>query len=153
MGLDVYAVRPSQGRVTDMAAFQQLQAMPEDERGEFGWMHPDEMEPFQELPRDFSLGGLFWPSDGDPTGFRGKVYEQWVSDEFGVSLYDLFDPGDVRDLLERVREWFGRVDSGEATVPLFGHDSDDGHARTRVRSLAAFLEAAVAQELWLFPDY
>ncbi|WP_280401184.1 hypothetical protein [Nocardia carnea] len=153
MGLDVYAVRPNQGRVTDMAAFEQLQAMPPEERGEFGWLHPDDLEPFEELPRDFAEGGLFWPSDGDPTGFRGQVYEKWVSDEFGLSLYEVFDPDDVRNFLERLDEWFTRVDTGEAEVPLFGDDSDDGHALTRVRSLAAYLQAVADQDLWLFPDY
>ncbi|MEU4311394.1 hypothetical protein [Nocardia sp. NPDC024068] len=153
MGLDVYAVRPSQERVTDMAAFQQLQATPEEERGEFGWLHPADLTPFHDLPRDFAEGGLFWPSDGDPTGFRGQVYEKWVSDEFRMSLYDLFDPDDVRVLLERVDEWFDRADAGDAQVPLFGHDSDDGHALERVRAFAAFLRAAADQDLWFFPDY
>ncbi|MFI5720575.1 hypothetical protein [Nocardia sp. NPDC051750] len=153
MGLDVYAVRPNQSRVTDIAAFEQLQAMPPEERGEFGWVHPDDLDPFEDLPRDFSQGGLFWPSDGDPTGFRGQVYEKWVSDEFGLSFYELFDPEDVRSLLERLDEWFTRAESGEAAVPLFGDDSDDGHALTRVRSLAEYLRAVTAQDLWLFPDY
>ncbi|MFI1464164.1 hypothetical protein [Nocardia carnea] len=153
MGLDVYAVRPSQSRVSDRAAFQQIQAMPAEERGEFGWLHPDDLEPFDELPRDFAQGGLFWPSDGDPTGFRGQVYEKWVSDEFGLSLYELFDPDDVRGFLERLDEWLGRAEAGDAEIPSFGADSDDGYALTRARSLAAYLGAAAAQDLWLFPDY
>lgn len=153
MGLDVYAVRPSQSRVIDSAAFHRLQEMPPEERGEFGWLPPEELEPFRALPREFATGGLFWPSDGDPTGFRGKIYQEWISDEFGVGLYDLVDPEDVRDLLKRLDEWLGRANAGAVPVPLFGHDSDDGYALTRVRSLAAFLRAAAAQGLWLFPDY
>jgi hypothetical protein len=153
MGLDVYAVRPSQDRVIDNAAFQRLQEMPPEERGEFGWLRPAELEPFRELPREFTTGGLFWPSDGDPTGFRGQVYDEWVSDEFGVGLYDLVDPEEVRGLLKRLDEWLVRAESGAVPVPLFGQDSDDGHALTRVRSLAAFLRAVAAQNLWLFPDY
>ncbi|NKY57470.1 hypothetical protein [Nocardia flavorosea] len=139
MGLDVYAVRPSQSRVSDMAAFQQIQAMPAEERGEFGWLHPDDLEPFDELPRDFAQGGLFWPSDGDPTGVRGQVYEKWVSDEFGLSLYELFDPDDVRGFVERLDEWLGRAEAGEAEIPVLGADSGDGYALTRVRSLGAYL--------------
>ncbi|MFI6313391.1 hypothetical protein ACIBEK_25100 [Nocardia fusca] len=153
MGLDVYAVRPSQDRVIDNAAFQRLQEMPPEERGEFGWLRPAELEPFRELPREFTTGGLFWPSDGDPTGFRGQVYDEWVSDEFGVGLYDLVDPEEVRGLLKRLDEWLVRAESGAVPVPLFGHDSDDGYALARVRSLAAFLRAVAAQNLWLFPDY
>ncbi|MEV0108170.1 hypothetical protein AB0H42_17790 [Nocardia sp. NPDC050799] len=153
MGLDVYAVRPSQDRVIDNAAFRRLQEMPPAERGEFGWLRPAELEPFRELPREFATGGLFWPSDGDPTGFRGQVYDEWVSDEFGLGLYELFDPEEVRGLLKRLDEWLVRAESGVVPVPLFGHDGDDGYALTRVRSLAAFLRAAAAQDLWLFPDY
>ncbi|GGL19795.1 hypothetical protein [Nocardia jinanensis] len=153
MGLDVYAVRPSQSRVTDSGAFRRLQEMSPAERGEFGWLHPAELEPFHELPREFATGGVFWPSDGDPTGIRGQVYDEWVSDEFGLSLYELFDPEDVRGLLRRLDDWLERAGNGEVTVPLFGHDSDDGYALSRVRSLVAFLRATAAQELWLFPDY
>ncbi|MEU1521438.1 hypothetical protein [Nocardia rhamnosiphila] len=153
MGLDVYAVRPGQSRVTDGAAFRRLQDMAPEERGEFGWLHPEEPEPFRELAREFATGGLFWPSDGDPTGFRGQVYDGWISDEFGLSFYDLFDPEEVRGLLKRLDEWLVRAETGAVPVPLFGHDSDDGYALARVRSLAAFLRAAAAQGLWLFPDY
>lgn len=153
MGLDVYAVRPSQSRVTDGAAFRRLQDMAPEERGEFGWLHPEEPEPFRELSREFATGGLFWPSDGDPTGFRGQVYDGWISDEFGLSFYDLFDPEEVRGLLKRLDEWLVRAETGAVPVPLFGRDSDDGYALARVRSLAAFLRAAAAQHLWLFPDY
>ncbi|MGW1739452.1 hypothetical protein ACWCPQ_11650 [Nocardia sp. NPDC001965] len=84
MGLDVYAVRPDQSRVTDGAAFRRLQELPPAERGEFGWLRPAEPGPFEQLPREFAVGGVFWPSDGDPTGFRGQVYDEWVSDEFGL---------------------------------------------------------------------
>ena len=153
MGLDVYAVRPDQSRVSDGAAFRRLQEVPSAERGEFGWLHPVEPGPFRELPSEFATGGVFLPSDGDPTGFRGQVYEKWISDEFGLSLYELFDPEQVRELLKQLDDWLGRADAGEVTVPLFGHDSDDGYALTRVRSLAAFLRATAAQDLWLFPDY
>lgn len=63
--------------------------------------------------------------------------KKWVSEEFGLSLYELSDPGAVRGFLERLVEWLGRAESGDAEIPLFGADSDDGYALTRVRSLAA----------------
>jgi hypothetical protein len=136
-----------------MAAFHRFRETPEGERGELSWLPPRDLGPFTELPRDFGVGGLFWPSDGDPSGFRGQIYAEQLSDALGVSLYEPFDPMGVRALLGQLDERLARAEEGAAAVPLFGRDVDDGYALTRMRSLTAFVRAAAEQELWFYPDY
>jgi hypothetical protein len=141
MGLDVYAVRPGDPAVTGHATLETPVT--------WEWEAPADLDPFEDIPRDFPEG-LFWPSDGDFTGFRGQVYRQWVSGTLGVNLYELHDPAQVRDLDGRLARWMSdaiaagtdkvRLD-GDTVVPLSG-----------IEALAAFVRAAADQRLWLFPD-
>jgi hypothetical protein len=141
MGLDVYAVRPGDPAVTGHDTL----VTPVT----WEWEGPTDLDPFEDIPRDFPEG-LFWPSDGDFTGFRGQVYREWVSGTLGVNLYELHDPAQVRELDGRLARWLSdaiaagtdkvRLDS-ETVVPLSG-----------IEALAAFVRAAADQGLWLFPD-
>lgn len=149
MGLDVYAVRPDQSQLPDMTAFLRLD---EGERERVGWLPPSERGPFREISRDFATGGLALPADGDPTGFRGKVYEPWVLQEFGFSLYEPFDPRDVQALLADLDEWLPKAEREQVAMPLFG-ESGDAHALDRVRAFVDFVRASDQQKLWLRPDF
>jgi hypothetical protein len=141
MGLDVYAVRPGDPAVKGHDTLQTPVT--------WEWEGPANLDPFEDVPRDFPEG-LFWPSDGDFTGFRGQVYREWVNATLGFNLYELLDPAQVRTLAGRLDEWLADartsgVDKIElsdgTTVPLSG-----------IEALAQFLHAATAQNLWLFPD-
>jgi hypothetical protein len=141
MGLDVYAVRPGDPTVTGHDTLQTPVT--------WEWEPPADLDPFEDIPRDFPEG-LFWPSDGDCTGFRGQIYREWVNDAFGVNLYELHDPAQVRDLAGRLDRWLAdargagtdKVSLGGGTVvPLGG-----------IEALVEFVRAAAAQGLWLFPD-
>ncbi|GAA5022599.1 hypothetical protein [Kitasatospora paranensis] len=141
MGLDVYAVRPGDAAVTGHATLTRPVA--------FGWLAPSGTDAFRAVDRGYP-DGLMWPSDGDPTGFRGAVHQQGVEDEFGVSPYELADPAEVAALAGRVDDWLaaarreGRteVELGAGAVPLGG-----------IAALGRFLGAAASQGLWLLPDF
>ena len=141
MGLDVYAVRPGDPAVRGHDTLETPVT--------WEWDGPADLAPFEDIPRDFPEG-LFWPSDGDFTGFRGQVYRQWVNDTFGTNLYELHDPAQVREFAGRIGRWLDKartagtekVELGpDMIVPLSG-----------IEALEGFVRTAADQELWLFPD-
>ncbi|MFD1547680.1 hypothetical protein [Nonomuraea guangzhouensis] len=139
MGLDVYAVRPGDPSVTGHGTLSKPIT--------FQWMVPEDIEPFENMPRGFPAG-VFWPSDSDITGFRGKVYEGWVSKHLDTSLYALLDPDEVQVLADALDRWLAEHPDTEI-------DLGDGHPQPRavIESLGHFFKAAAAQRLWFFPDF
>ncbi|GAA4621823.1 hypothetical protein GCM10023196_011680 [Actinoallomurus vinaceus] len=113
------------------------------------WEPPADLDPFEEIPRDFPEG-LFWPSDGDFTGFRGQVYREWVNGTFGVNLYELHDPAQVRDFADHLIRWLAEaLAAGTDKVRL---DEDMVVPLSGIEALAAFVRTSADQGLWLFPD-
>jgi hypothetical protein len=142
MGLDVYAVRSGDPAVTGHATLVKPVA--------WQWGLPEDLAPFKDIPREFPEG-LFWPSDGDFTGFRGQVYQDWVEARLGESLYELHDPAEVAGLADRLDRWLDEARaSGTTEFELY-------EGRTvplvAIEVLARFVRAAADQGLWLFPDY
>ena len=142
MGLDVYAVRPGDPAVTSHATLVKPIT--------WQWGLPEELTPFKDLPRDFPQG-LFWPSDGDFTGFRGQIYQEWIADTLGGSLYELHDPGEVADLAGRLDQWLDKARAaGTAELELYEGTTVPLAA---IEVLTRFVRAAADQKLWLYPDY
>ncbi|MBT2406070.1 MULTISPECIES: hypothetical protein [unclassified Streptomyces] len=142
MGLDVYAVRPGDAGVTGHATLVKLVT--------FSWMAPADPAPFEAVPRG-AREGLWWPSDGMVFGFRGGVYQQWMQEQFEVSLYELADPVEVAELAARLEAWLAEAEAA-GTAEL---DLGDGAptALSAIAALSRFVTAAADQKLWLFPDY
>ncbi|GAA0330499.1 hypothetical protein NE235_21320 [Actinoallomurus spadix] len=141
MGLDVYAVRPGDPAVKGHDTLRTPVT--------WEWEGPADLDPFEDVPRDFPEG-LFWPSDGDSTGFRGQVYREWVNRTLGFNLYELLDPAQVRDLADRLDHWLTDARAaGTDEVPL---DDATTVPLSGIEALAAFVRATAAQDLWLFPD-
>jgi hypothetical protein len=141
MGLDVYAVRPGDPAVTGHDTLQTPVT--------WEWEPPADLDPFEDIPRD-SPDGLFWPSDGDCTGFRGQVYREWVNDTFAVNLYELLDPAQVRGLADRLDRWL--ADARDAGTEKIALSAGTVVTLAGVEALARFVRTAAAQGLWLFPD-
>lgn len=142
MGLDVYAVRPGDPGVTSHATLKKPVT--------FSWLAPEALDAFEAVGRNYP-DGLMWPSDGDVTGFRGAVYQEWVHKTFGLSLYELTDSGEVSELADQLDGWLttSRA-SGTAVVQL---DEGSTTPLSGIEALARFLRAAADQKLWLYPDY
>ncbi|GAA3545317.1 hypothetical protein GCM10022419_026940 [Nonomuraea rosea] len=138
MGLDVYAVRPGDPSVTGHSTLSTPVTFP--------WKVPEDIEPFKNMPRGFPAG-VFWPSDSDITGFRGKVYEDWVSRHLGTSLYELLDPDEVQVLADALDRWLAEHPDTEIDL------GDGPQPRAAIESLGHFFKAAAAQRLWFFPDF
>jgi hypothetical protein len=141
MGLDVYAVRPGDPAVTGHDTLETPVT--------WEWEPPADLEPFDEIPRDFPEG-LFWPSDGDVTGFRGQMYREWVNGTLGVNLYELHDPAQVRDLADRLARWL--ADARAAGTDKVSLDDDTIVPLSGIEALAEFVRVGADQDLWLFPD-
>ena len=144
MGLDVYAVRPTDERVVVVA----------DAGPGVRWQGPPDPSVFEALPRwdGATRQGLWWPSDGDPVGTRGAVYADLVENAFAVSLYELLSPTEVSALASRVRAVVDGPAAGLAALDA-GPEAGDDEASALLRALSTFLDAAAAQGCWLYPDY
>ncbi|MFL6055744.1 MAG: hypothetical protein ACJ72W_23015 [Actinoallomurus sp.] len=141
MGLDVYAVRPGDPAVRGHDTLETPVT--------WEWEGPADLDPFEDVPRDFPEG-LFWPSDGDFTGFRGQVYREWLNGTLGVNLYELLDPAQVRDLADRLDRWLTEARAGGTDKTELGDDTVV--PLSGIEALAQFVRASADQGLWLFPD-
>jgi hypothetical protein len=141
MGLDVYAVRPGDPAVTGHDTLETPVT--------WEWEGPADLDPFEDVPRDLPEG-LFWPSDGDFTGFRGQVYREWLNGTIGFNLYELLDPAQVRDLADRLDRWLTDARAGGTDKVKLGDDTVV--PLSGIEALAQFVRASADQGLWLFPD-
>jgi hypothetical protein len=141
MGLDVYAVRPGDPSVQGHDTLETPVT--------WEWDAPEDLDPFESISRDFPEG-LFWPSDGDFTGFRGQIYQPWVHDTLGANLYELHDPAQVRELADRFDQWLEDAKAKGASEVRLGDETAVPLAG--IEALGQFLRSAAEQGLWLFPD-
>ncbi len=129
MGLDVFAVRPRTLPVPDFID-------PYDEN--LNWDVVPEAEVFDPLgqeERPFSPS----PVLRTLSGFRGAYYENAVQLACNNTLYNVYGPADVQQLVASIEHYVNAT--GEK----------DPDVEDRLRGLLPFLRLAVAAKCWLYP--
>jgi len=137
MSLDVYAVRPANPNIHNLAQWREQRC---------NWLPPVTTNEFEILVDRGTPGGLPLPSNQDVAGFYAAPFVAWAADTYRFDMYSIQDPTSLDDFALRLRVWVSARNGG------INVGNGEAYPLNTFRMLYNFTDLCIRNGLWWSPE-